>query len=141
MRVNVLILTCILSLTESAVAQVELPSALVGPHVGNIDVPIGSERGLDQLEKAALLGERRASALLAVLLQEASHIEGSLIRSAIHFQVAIAAGCSDLRAPAAMAVARLSPDERQTYDLALPFWLPAIADQPDARSKGPCLSW
>jgi hypothetical protein len=65
-----------------------------------------NEYSLAVLERAAFLGQREASALLAV--QDAADVENSLVKSALHFQVAIAAGCSDLDILAAHAVERLS---------------------------------
>lgn len=76
-----------------------------------------------------------------VQLQDRQDTGDSLVRSAIHFQVAIAAGCSDLEGLAAGAVARLSPEERASYETILPFWIPARGTLPDMPNKGPCLSW
>lgn len=142
MRVSVLLLLCILSMSAPSAAQsyrLDLPHAVGMPQAGDVNVPIGRADGLTHLETAALSGDRRASALLAVLLQDTPEVEGSLVKSALHFQIAIAAGCSDLATLAAKAVARLSPDQRAAYDQALPRWIPA--GEIGAGSKGRCLSW
>jgi hypothetical protein len=100
-----------------------------------------NEYSLAVLERAAFLGQREASALLAVMLQDAADVENSLVKSAVHFQVAIAAGCSDLDILAAHAVERLSGEQRAAYERELPHWAPATAAGPDPRLKGPCLHW
>lgn len=144
MRVNLLILTCSLLITLPTAAQFhrpETPFGLGGSLADGLIVPIASDDGLDYLEMAALSGDRRASALLAVLLQDKAEIEGSLVRSALYFQVALAAGCSDLRVLAERAMARLSPDQRAAYDEALPRWIPATGSVADMPVKGHCLSW
>lgn len=144
MRVSLLILGCSLAMAGPASGQLDglhEPYALGGLRSGSMDVPIGSDGGIEQLEKAALLGDRKASALLAIMLQERPEMAGGLLKSAIHFQVAIASGCSDLGALAARALERLSPDERTSFDLVLPHWVPAVGTQTNARSEGPCLSW
>lgn len=144
MRVNVIILTCTLSLTEPAAAQLGTPYAPPdpgSPPVYGMRGPIGSDDGLDALERSALHGDRNAVALLAVLLQDAPEMEGSLVRSALHFRVAIAAGCSDVDILAAHAVGRLSPEQRAVYERDLPHWVPATEMAPDPRLKGPCLRW
>ena len=144
MRVRLLILLSTLSMAQPAAAQFysfEGPPTLGMPQAGGIKVPIGSAEGLDYLETSALLGDRNASALLAVLLQDMPQTAGNLVKSALHFQLAVAAGCSDLEILAARAVARLSSEQRAAYDAALPRWVPATDTTAKASLKGPCLSW
>ena len=144
MRINLLILTYILLMTIPAAAQFyepDTPFGLGSPPFDGLTVPIGSDAGLASLERAIAMGDRRASALLAVLLQDSPDVENSLVRSAIYFQVAIVAGCSDLEVLTATAVARLSPDELASYQTILPFWIPASGTQLEPPHKGPCLSW
>ncbi|MBU1336855.1 MAG: hypothetical protein KJ944_13075 [Alphaproteobacteria bacterium] len=144
MRVSVFLLICTLSLSAPVAAQsyrLDAPLVQGPPQAGDVNVPIGRADGLGYLEAAALSGDRRASALLAVLLQDSPDVEGNLVKSALHFQAAVAAGCSDLATLAARAVARLSPDQRAEFEQALPRWSPAGADVPQAGIKGRCLSW
>lgn len=140
MRVNLLILSCMLSISTPAAAQY-----LGGPARGDprVDVlaPIGSAEVLAWLEQSALMGDRHASAVLAMLLQDTPDIEGHLVKSALHLQVAIAAGCKDLDVLAERAVARLSHEDRLTYEQALPYWLPAPAPVTSSHIKDHCLSW
>lgn len=139
MRVSMLLLGYLSLFMASASAQ-----DWHGPSAADAgrSAPAGANQySLAALEKAAFLGQREASALLAVLLQDSPEVENNLVKSAIHFQVAIVAGCSDLEVPAARAVARLSPDERASYETILPFWIPARGTLPDMPNKGPCLSW
>jgi hypothetical protein len=144
MRVSVFFLVVTLSMSAPATAQssrLEAPFALGLPHAGDINVPIGTVDGLEYLERSALSGERSASALLAVLLQDTPEVEGSLVKSALHFQLAIAAGCNDLEALAQVALGRLSPEERAEYDRALPRWVPAGETATQTGMRGRCLSW
>ena len=144
MRISLLILVCILSATRPSLAQYDTartPPDPRRPAIGLVGIPLGSAEGLHQLESAALRGDRRASALLAVLLQDMSDIEGGLVKSALHFQVAIDAGCSDLQALSIQAVARLTPAQRADYDAALPHWVPDPGGHAVAGMKGRCLSW
>ncbi|MCS6758567.1 MAG: hypothetical protein MO852_05625 [Candidatus Devosia euplotis] len=46
--------------------------------------------------------------MLEIVVQEIPEIDQHLIKSALHFQVAIDRGCDDLDTAAAQAVARLS---------------------------------
>jgi hypothetical protein len=93
-----------------------------------------------EVMKTPAFGTREASAQLAVMLQDATDVENHLVTSALHFQVAIASGCSDLDIIAAQAVSRLSPEELALYQQDLPHWLPATGSAPD-RLRGPCLNW
>lgn len=89
MRINLLILTCILLMTIPAAAQFyepDTPFDLGSPPLNGVTVPIGSDAGLASLEQAVVMGDRRASALLAVLLQDSPDVENSLVRSAIYFR-------------------------------------------------------
>lgn len=113
----------------------------MGTFAGGFHPSGASEYSLAVLERAASLGQREASAQLAVMLQDAADVENNLVKSALHFQVAIAAGCSDLDILAAHAVARLSGKQRAAYERDLPLWAPATAAGPDPRLKGPCLHW
>lgn len=140
MRVNLLILSCMLSMPTPATAQFRDGPAPGDPRV-DLLAPIGSPEGLAWLEQSALMGDRNASAMLAMLLQDTPDIEGHLVKSALHLQVAIAAGCKDLEALAERAVARLSREDRRTYEQALPHWLPAPATVTRAPIQGHCLSW
>ena len=142
MRISLLILSCTLSMMDPCAAQVarlDQPPVAAGSTVGSNLLPIGSPEGLHQLERAAWSGDRRASALLAVLLQDSPDLDGNLVKSALHFQAAVAAGCIDVNALAERALARLSPGDRRAYDQALPYWRPSA--EPSAQSRGRCLSW
>ena len=113
----------------------------MGTNAGGFNPSGANEYSLVVLERAAFLGQREASAQLAVMLQDAGDVENSLVKSALHFQVAVAAGCSDLDILAAHAVARLSPEQRADYERDLPHWTPATAARLDPRLTGPCLRW
>jgi hypothetical protein len=144
MRASLLALSCMSLMLEPATGQVTNPGAMPGPggfQANKLNLPVTSEGGIEQLERSALLGDRRASALLAVLLQENARVADGLVKSAIHFQVAIAAGCTDLDGLAARTVERLSPEQRVSYEEALPRWVPTPpVDMPPA-VKGRCLGW
>lgn len=144
MRVSLIVFSCILLMTDPIAAQFgrfDPQDALGQLQAGDINVPIGSADGLEYLERPALAGDRSASASLAVLLQDTPEVEGSLVKSALHFRLAIAAGCTDLEALAQRALGRLSPDERAEYDRALPRWIPSSAAVAQAGTRGRCLSW
>lgn len=98
--------------------------------------------GLQFLAWAAQLGNRRASAMLAVVLQEVPEVPQNLIKSAIHYQIAIARGCDDLATPAAQAVARLSGQDLATYKFNLPDSIAAVERDPHNHEpvSGHCLS-
>ena len=113
----------------------------MGTIAGGFNPSGANEYSLVVLERAAFLGQREASALLAVMLQDAADVENSLVKSALHFQVAIAAGCSDLDILAAHAVERLSGEQRAAYEQELPHWVSATPTGPDPRLKAPCLRW
>lgn len=139
MRVSMLLLGCLSLFIGSASGQ-DWPEPM-GTIAGGFNPSAVNEYSLVVLERAAFLGQREASALLAVMLQDAADVEDSLVRSALHFQVAIAAGCSDVDILAARAVERLSPEQRANYERDLPHWAPTTAAGPDPRLKGPCLRW
>jgi len=139
MRVSMLLLGSLSLFIGSANAQDWY--APPGANAGGFAPSGASEYSLAVLERVAFLGQREASALLAVMLQEATEGENNLVRSALHFHVAIAAGCSDVDILAAHAVDRLSPEQRAAYERDLPHWAPATAVTPDPRLKGPCLRW
>jgi hypothetical protein len=144
MRVSMLLLFCLL-LCVGATSGQERPgptwSGPMGTIAGGHNPSGANEYSLVVLERAAFLGQREASALLAVLLQDAGDVENNLVKSALHFQVALAAGCSDVGILAAHAVDRLSPEQRADYERQLPHWVPATGARPDPRLKGPCLTW
>lgn len=144
MRVSMLLLFC-LSLCIGATCAQEWSgpewSRPMGTIAGGHNPSAANEYSLAVLERAAFLGQREASALLAVMLQDAADVENSLVRSALHFQVAIAAGCSDLDILAARAIERLSPDQRADYERDLPQWMPVTPTGPEPRLKAPCLRW
>lgn len=143
MRISLLVISCSLLIIDCAAAQ---PGRLVAPDAleplpaGGVTVPIGSASGLKALERSALAGDRRASALLAVLLLEMDETEGNLLKAALHLQVAIAAGCSDLDAIADHVVARLSAVDRAAYDRALPHWVAADSAPVALAARGRCLA-
>lgn len=139
MRVSMLLLGCLSLFIGSASGQDW--RGPMGTIAGGWNPSGANEYSLAVLEKAAFLGQREASALLAVMLQDAVDVENSLVQSALHFQVAVAAGCSDLDILAAHAVERLSGEQRAAYERDLPRWAPATAPGPDPRLKGPCLRW
>ena len=144
MRVSLLVLFCLLSMARPPLAQtafVDRPVALGVSDGSDSTAPIGSPQGLARLEQAALQGDRHASALLAVLLQDSPEVPGGLVKSALHFQVAMFAGCTDLQILAERAVARLLPDDRASYDAALPHWLPGEAVVSHTIMRARCLSW
>lgn len=122
---------------ESAEAFYELGMISLiedAPKTGEVDT------GLGYLARAGQLGDRRASAMLGVLLQDLPEVEHSLVKSALHFQVAIARGCDDVGEDAAHALARLSPEERASYEYNLPATL--VLSELDAagrsQAKGHC---
>lgn len=78
--------------------------------------PADIDLGLQFLSWSAQLGNRRASAMLAIVLQEIPEVEHHLVKSAAQFQVAMARGCDDLDKEAALAMSLLSPQERALYD-------------------------
>ncbi len=139
MRVSMLLLGSLSLFIGSATAQDW--HGLPGTDAGGFAPSGANEYSLVVLERAAFLGQREASALLAVMLQDATEGENNLVRSALHFQVAIAAGCSDVDILAAHAVERLSPQQRAAYERDLPHWVAATGAAPDLRLKGPCLRW
>jgi len=139
MRVSMLLLGYLSLFTVMASAQDW--HAPAGPNAGGFAPSGANEYSLTVLEKAAFLGQREASALLAVMLQDAAEGKNNLVRSALHFQVAIASGCSDVDILAAHAVERLSPEQRAAYERDLPHWVPATEAPPDPRLRGPCLRW
>lgn len=98
--------------------------------------------GLQFLVWSAQLGNRRASALLAVVLQDMPEVEHNLVKSAIHFQIAIARGCDDLTKAAERAVDRLSFEELRDYKYNLPGSIPMIEREPHDHTPttGHCLS-
>jgi uncharacterized protein len=126
-------------------AELDNPDALYilgGMYLQSPYVTPDIDTSLKYLARAGELGQRRASALLANMLQEIPEVEDHLLKSAIHFQIAIAAGCDDLDAHAAQAVARLSPEERASYEYNLAIWVPPAepgAHEPSV-SQGHCLS-
>lgn len=144
MRVSMLLLGC-LSLCIGATTAQEWPgpqwSDPMGTIAGGRNPSGANEYSLVVLERAALLGQREASALLAVMLQDAGDVENNLVKSALHFQVAIAAGCNDVEILAAHAVERLSEEQRAEYERQLPQWVAATAMKPDPRIMGRCLRW
>ena len=104
--------------------------------------PADIDLGLQFLVWAAQLGHRRASAVLATVLQEIPEVEHNLVKSAIHYQIAIARGCDDLGKPAARAIARLSPQELAMYEYNVTDSIPAVerAAHDHEPSTGHCLS-
>lgn len=84
------------------------------PQTGDVDT------GLGYLAHATYLGNRRAPAMIGVLLQELPEVEQNLVKSALNFQVAIARGCDDVHDEAVQAIARLSAEQRETYEYNLP---------------------
>lgn len=143
MRVSLLVVSSALLMIHPAAAQsgrFGTRDVLAPLPADSHAAPIGSDAGLAHLERSALAGDRRASALLALLLQERPDMAGSLVRSALHLQVAIAAGCSDLDAIADDVVARLSPVDRAAYDQALPHWVGVDGAPVALAAKGRCLA-
>jgi uncharacterized protein len=104
--------------------------------------PADIDMALQFLAWSAQLGNRRASAMLAVLMQEVPEIEHNLVKSAIHYQIAMARGCDDLGKPAARAVSRLSPQELALYQRSLPNPMPVAQPEPHDHRPGTehCLS-
>lgn len=144
MRVSMLLLFCLsLCIGPTGAQEWSGPewSGPMGTIAGGHNPSGANEYSLAVLERAAFLGQREASALLAVMLQDAGDVENNLVKSALHFQVAIAAGCSDVGILAAHAVERLSPEQRADYASQLPQWVPPTPTQPAPRSKGRCLRW
>ena len=139
MRVSMLLLGYLSLFIGSASGQDW--RAPMGTIAGGFNPSGANEYSLVVLERAAFLGQREASALLAVMLQDAADVDDNLVRSALHFQVAIASGCSDLDILAAHAIERLSPEQRAAYERDLPHWVPRTEIEPDPRLKGPCLQW
>lgn len=128
-----------------AAATFEEPNALF--ELGRIYLtgaysePIDVDLGLQFLAWAAQSGHRGASAMLAIVIQEIPEIDQYLIKSALHFQVAIDRGCDDLDKAAAQAVSRLSSDERALYEHNLPATLAqGRRDAAGMQAKGHCLA-
>ncbi len=143
MRICLLVISCSLLIIDCAAAQsgrLAAPDTLGPLPAGGIREPLGSAASLKALERSALAGDRRASALLAVLLQEMGETDGNLLKAALHLQVAIAAGCSDLDAIADHVVARLTPADRAVYGRALPRWVAADSAPVALAAKGRCLA-
>jgi hypothetical protein len=137
MRVSMVLFGCFLVSASSASAQDWYGAMGQGRPTGLI----AGERGLAVLQGPAFQGQREASALLAVTLQDNADVENNLVKSALHFQLAIASGCTDLDILAVHAVGRLSPEQRAAYEQDLPHWVPATQIEPDPSLKGPCLRW
>lgn len=80
--------------------------------------------------------------MLATLLQEIPEVEHNLVKSAIHYQIAIARGCDDLGKPAARAIARLSPQELAMYKYSVTDSIAAVerAAHDHEPGTGHCLS-
>lgn len=92
--------------------------------------PADIDLGLQFLSWSAQLGNRRASAMLGLLLQEIPEVDYHLVKSAAHFEVAIAEGCDDLGEEAAKAVARLSAEDLALYERSLPDAFPSLERDP-----------
>jgi hypothetical protein len=124
-------------------AELDNPDALflvagaamqAAPSTGSIDL------AMDYLARAAQLGQRQASALLGVVLEDFPEDPQHRLKSAFHYQAAVLAGCEDVREAAARAVARLSPDERAALDYNLALWLPKTDPRDPQPVKGQCLA-
>jgi FOG: TPR repeat, SEL1 subfamily len=124
-------------------AELDDPDALYvmgGVSLENAAVTGDVDTGLGYLSRAAELGQRRASALLGLLLEDLPEVPHHLVKSAFHYQMALAAGCDDIGDAAARAVARLSPDELEALDYNLALWAPDTDPRDAKPAPGPCLS-
>ncbi|MBU1305658.1 MAG: sel1 repeat family protein [Alphaproteobacteria bacterium] len=101
---------------------------------GDIDTALG------YLSKAARLGQRRASALLGVLLEDFPEVPDNVFKSALHYHAAIAAGCDDISDAAARVAARLSPDELKALQGDLAHYLPKRDPRDEQPVPGHCLA-
>jgi hypothetical protein len=101
---------------------------------GSIDTAMG------YLLRAAQLGQRQASAMLGFILEDFPEDPDHRLKSAFHFQVAVAAGCTDVKESAAQAVARLSVEELKALEYNLSFWQPEIDPRDPQPVPGQCLA-
>jgi TPR repeat protein len=124
-------------------AELDNPDALYvmgGVSLENAAKTGDVDTGLGYLARAAQLGQRRASALLGLLLEDFPEVPHHLVKSAFHYQTALAAGCDDISDATARAVARLSPDELETLEYNLALWEPASDPRDPKPAPGHCLS-
>lgn len=101
---------------------------------GSIDTAMG------YLSRAAQLGQRQASAMLGVILEDFPEDPDNQLKSAFHYQMAVAAGCTDVKKAAAQAVARLSADELEALEYNLSLWQPDIDPRDPQPVPGQCLA-
>ena len=105
------------------------------PLTGDIDT------GMQYLLRAAQLGQRQASAMLGILFEELPEDPDYRLKSAYHYQVAVAAGCTDMTELAAQAKARLSAEELDALEYNLVHWRRPATDPRDPQpTPGQCLA-
>ena len=98
------------------------------------------DTAMTYLLRAAQLGQRQASAMLGVILEDFPEDPDYRLKSAFHYQMAVAAGCVDVKKPAADAVARLSAEERAALEYNLTLWQPEIDPRDPQPVPGQCLA-
>lgn len=98
------------------------------------------DTAMDYYLRAAQLGQRQASAMLGVILEDFPEDPDHRLKSAFHYQVAVAAGCVDVRKSAAHAVARLSADELKALEYNLSLYQPEIDPRDPQPVPGRCLA-
>nr|WP_295883363.1 tetratricopeptide repeat protein [uncultured Devosia sp.] len=100
-------------------AELDNPDALfmlAGVAMNNAATTGSIDTAMQYLLRAARLGQRQASAMLGVVFEELPEDPDYRLKSAYHYAVAVAAGCTDMREPAAQARARLSAEELEALE-------------------------
>ncbi len=124
-------------------AELDNPDALfllAGTLMNNEATAESVDTAMHYLLRAAQLGQRQASAMLGVLLEDFPEDPEHRVKSAFHYQVAVAAGCSDVKKEAARALARLSPDEVEALEHHLALWKPETDPRDPQPIPGQCLA-
>ena len=124
-------------------AELNEPYALYvlgGLYLEGIYVDYDLNSALYYLSQAAHFGQRRAMALLGIVIQDKPNDPNRLLKSAFHFRRALASGCSDVAELTAQAIQRLSPDEVEMLEYNLVAWQPDMAPHEMGLPPGPCLS-
>lgn len=124
-------------------AELDDPDALflaAGAAMQNAVATGSIDTAMRDLLRAAQLGQRQASAMLGVLFEDLPGDPDHRLKSAFHFQIAVAAGCTDMKEAAAEAVARLSAEELAALDYNLALWQPEIDPRDPQPVPGQCLA-
>lgn len=124
-------------------AELDNPDALflvAGAAMQNAAKTGSIDTAMTYLLRAAQLGQRQASAMLGTILEDFPEDPDYRLKSAFHYQMAVAAGCVDARKPAADAVARLSAEELEALEYNLSLWQPEIDPRDPQPLPGQCLA-